>query len=354
MIVLPPVEINEALLTSSTVPEPYAAATAWASGTAYAVGAVCYRATTDTWRQYRCTNAVASATPPELAPGHWQDIGPHEVPWNAGTSYTIGQQVIRTTTHRRYRCAIAGVNAGLPEDTPDRWQRLGPTNKWALFDQERNLPTVSLAPIVISIAPGERIDSVALLGLEAKTATVEMAVAGSVVYSRTKQQQARITKSWFEYFFNPFEYAPTLLLTDLPPYSGATITITVENGTLPARISGALLGNKIYLGRVLHNAISDSLNFSQVGRDAFGNSVLRPVRTVPVTRQTMVLEKGFVNTVRKARKDLDARAALWSWLDDRTEDGYFDAGLIYGIYKQFSIDLAHPEHAIVNIEAEEI
>lgn len=354
MIVIPPIEINEALLTSSTVAEPSAAATAWASGTAYAVGAVRYRATTDTWRQYRCTNAVTSATPPELDAGHWQDIGPHEVLWSAGTSYVIGQQVIRTTTHRRYRCAIAGVNAGLPEDTPDRWQKLGPTNKWALFDQGRNLPTVSLAPIVLVIQPGQRINSVALLGLQAQTAKVEMAVGGSVVYTRTKNQQARITDSWLSYFFDPFDYAPTLLLTDLPPYAGATITITVENGTLPARISGALLGNKIYLGRTLRNAVSDALNFSQIARDEFANSLLRPVRSVPATRQTMVLEKPFVNTVFKARKDLDARPALYSWLDDRTEDGYFDAGLIYGVYTKFSIDLAHPEHAIVNIEAEEI
>ena len=65
MIVIPPIAITDSNLVSSTVAEPSAGETAW----------------------------------------------------NAATSYTIGQVVIRTTTHRKYECQIAGVDAGLPENT---------------------------------------------------------------------------------------------------------------------------------------------------------------------------------------------------------------------------------------------
>ena len=354
MIVIPPIKINDARLISSSVPEPYAASAEWAEGTAYAVGNVCYRKTASTWRQYRCVMDVTSTTPPEIDTGHWDDVGPHEVLWDAATNYVIDQQAIRSTTHRRYRCVISGVDAGVPESTPNRWQDIGPTNRWAVHDQGRNLQTVSLEPVTIVIEPGQRINSFALLGVQAKTVTVTMTVGGVTVYTHTKWLSGRNTKTWSQYFFGLFEYLPTLLLTDLPPHAGARITVVLDNGPLPARISALVAGNSVFLGITQYNAKSDSLNFSKIERDEFGNSLLIPRRTVPKTQQSLVLEKQLVNTVRKARADLNAIPALWSWLDDKTEDGYFDAGLVFGIYKQFEIDLAYPNNALINLEVEEL
>ena len=41
-------------------------------------------------------------------------------------------------------------------------------------------------------------------------------------------------------------------------------------------------------------------------------------------------------------------------MDDNNEDGYFEALLILGIYKEWTINMAHPEHAKITLELEEI
>ena len=102
------------------------------------------------------------------------------------------------------------------------------------------------------------------------------------------------------------------MLTDLPPFSGATIEVTLSNPGLPVECSTVVIGSKVFLGKIQFNARSDALNFSKIERDDFGNSLLIPRRTVPKTQQTLWVEKADVNTIRQIRKDLNAVPALWS------------------------------------------
>jgi len=294
------------------------------------------------------TSNLVSSTVAEPSPG--------ETAWNSATSYTVGQVVIRTTTHRKYECQIAGVDAGLPESTPTRWLDVGPTNKWAMFDQNRNLQTVATTTMTIEVTPGKRINSIAVLGVQAKTVTVTMKVGSTVVYGPVvKNMNGRITSSWSEYFFGAFDYVPSLLITDLPPYSGATIVVTLNNTSgQEVKCSGLVIGNKIFLGNVQYNASSDSLNFSKIERDEFGNSLLIPRRTVPKTNQTLWVDKENVNTLRSVRTTLNAIPALWSGLDEDYDNPYFESILIYGIYKQFEINLSAPSYAEVQLELEEL
>lgn len=279
-----------------------------------------------------------------------------ETAWNAATSYAVGQVVIRTTTHRKYECQTAGVDSGLPESTPTRWLDVGPTNKWAMFDQNRNMPTVATTSMQVEVLPGKRINSVAVLGVQATTITVTMVVGATTVYGPVvKNMNGRLTATWSGYFFGEFDYVPSLLLTDLPPYAGAKVIVQLENTLgLEVKCSAVVLGNKIYLGKVQYNASSDSLNFSKIERDEFGNSLLIPRRAVPKTNQTLWVEKNNVDTLRAVRTQLNAVPALWSGLDEQYDDDYFESILIYGIYKQFEINLSHPSFCEATLELEEL
>lgn len=278
-----------------------------------------------------------------------------EIVWAAATSYAVGDVVIRTTTHRKYECQIAGVDAGLPENTPTRWLDIGPTNKWAMFDLNRNMQSTANDSITFTVAPMKRINTVALLGLQAKAVTITMKVGANIVYGpETRNLNSRLTLTWTDYFFGEFGYAPSLILTDLPPFSGATVEVTLSNPGLPVECSTVVIGSKVFLGKIQFNARSDALNFSKIERDDFGNSLLIPRRTVPKTQQTLWVEKDNVNTIRQVRKDLNAVPALWSGLDENFEDEYFESILIFGIYKQMEIDLAHEKVALLNMELEEL
>ncbi len=294
-------------------------------------------------------------TPDKLVSSTVQEPSNGEVAWNASTNYTAGTVVIRTTTHRKYESILGGTDSGLPENTPTKWLDRGPTNKWAMFDQNRNIATTAANSMEIVVSPGKRINSVAVLGVQAKSVQIVMSVGGTVVYdSGVRNMNARMTTTWTQYFFGEFGYEPSLLLTDLPPYAGATVKITFLNPGLTVACSGVVLGTKVFLGNTQYNAKSDSLNFSKIDRDEFGNSLLIPRRTVPKTSQTLWTDKELVNNARKARNELNAVPALWSGLDEKYEDPYFEAILIFGIYKQFEIDISQPSVAMINLELEEL
>lgn len=278
-----------------------------------------------------------------------------ETVWNAATNYTLGTVVIRTTTHRKYENTIPGVDSGLPENSPTRWLDIGPTNKWAMFDQNRNMATTATNSMTVSIRPGKRINSLALLGVQADSVTITMTVGSTVVYGPlTKNMNGRLTTRWSEYFFGEFDYTPTLVLLDLPPAANAIVTVQFDNPSNTVACSGIVIGARVYLGKIQYNAKSDSLNFSKIERDEFGNSLLIRRRTIPKTSQTLWVDKANVNNVRKVRENLNAVPALWSGLDDDTGNDYSESLLIFGIYKQFEIDIGHPQVATVNLELEEL
>lgn len=279
-----------------------------------------------------------------------------EVVWNASTNYTVGAVVIRTETHRKYECQIDGVDATAPENNKTKWLDVGPTNKWAMFDNLRSQQTRKLGSMEVTITPGKRIDSLALLGLEAQTVTVWMTQGATTVWGpEVRNMSGRNTTTWSQYFYGEFSYVPTLLFQDIPPYSGAVIHIKIENDpALEVACSEVIIGTKIYLGAAQYNAVSDSLNFSKIDRDDFGTSVLKQRRTVPKLNVEVWADKNLVNQIRGARNDLNAIPALWSAMDDKYDDPYFEAVFIYGIYKQFEINISGPTLAVTTLELEEM
>ena len=301
MKVIPPLTITDANLTSSTCAEPSAGETAWVSGTTYAVG----------------------------------DIR------------------IRTATHRQYQRVIAGAGTTAPELDTTNWLDVGPTNKWAMFDLLRNTQTSQASPLTVVITPGMRINSLALLGLLADTATATVTVAGVAVYSRTQNLGTRETLDWYDYFFGPFSFMPSWVLFDLPPYTNAVITVTLTRATGPAMCGSLVLGSCVYIGGVQYNSESDVLNFSTVNRDAFGNSILVPRRNIPKTNQTLRCDKSRIDMVRDLRTLLNAAPAVWCGVEDST-DGLFGAFEILGYYRQFTINVDQPTTALITLQLEEI
>ena len=291
---------------------------------------------------------VLSSTIPE------PDTG--ETAWVAATNYTVGTKVYRATTHKIYECQEAGVDAKNPEDNPKKWLVVSCTNKWAMFHLDNNQQTIEeTGNIVVVIKPGKRINSLGLLGLEATSVTVTVRVAGNIVYGpKSLNTRGRNTTSWSMYFFDEFTYRPATLLQDIPQFFDAEVTIEIDNQTRPVKCGGVVLGTGVYIGAVQYNAKSDSLNFSKIERDDYGNSKLVPRRTIPKTSQTLWVDKYQLNAVRKVRIDLNAVPALWSGLDDKYDDPYFESIRIFGIYKQFEIDLSQPDVAILTLELEEL
>lgn len=278
--------------------------------------------------------------------------GPGETAWVSGTTYALGDVRIRTQTHRKYERVVAGAGTTPPESDLVNWIDVGPTNRWAMFDLYRNTATAVASPLTVVLTPGKRINSFGIVGIKANSVRVQLKVGATSYYDRTLNTLLRNTMNWTDYLFGSFKFQPSAVLFDLPPVAGATLTITISGGAVEC--GGIIFEMAVDTGRVLSGASNDGLNFSKIERDAFGNAVLVPRRTVPKVDLRLLIKKYQVDALIALRKDLNAVPALWSGLDDRVSDDYFESLLILGIYKQFSISLDHPENAFVNLTLEEI
>lgn len=289
---------------------------------------------------------LSSSTVAERAAG--------ETEWNAATNYSVGTEVIRTQTHRTYKNLIAGVDAGTPETTPARWLDVGATIRWKMFDLYRNTETTQASsPLTVVLTPSIRISSLALLGVIADSIHVTMVASAVTVYDQTFNLSTRNTVNYTDYFFGVFGNTPAIIIQDLPLYLNSTITITFTKASGTIKVGGCVIGNYIDLGYTEASAESDVLNFSKVERDLSGTATLIPKRSVPKTIQNCLIDKSAVNKVRDVREVLNAVPAVWFGIDSSTNE-YFEALLILGIYKRFSINLTDTEHAMIALEIEEI
>lgn len=385
MRVVPPLTMTEARLTSSTATEPGVGETTWTSGATFALagrailGAPSSTVTISvaspgvvTW----ASNGLPDGTPVVLTTTGALPTGlaastVYYVVNRASGTFQLSAQVdgspIVTTgsqsgthtatawIHRNYESVVAG-NTGNPPAIDDgtHWVDVGPTNRWACLDLLRNTATTFPAsPGVVVITPGQRIDTLGLVDLIADEVTLTVDTAAGEVYAETFSLSTRTTLGWRDYFLGTFSFRAALAVFDLPAFVDAVITVEIVRASGLPSVGGLIVGTAVNLGNTQYASRNEALNFSKVDRDEFGNSILVPRRTVPKTSQQIWCEKARVNKVIAARDLLNAVPALWSGLDD-DEDDYFEALLILGYYRSFSISLDHPDMAQIALELEEV
>lgn len=301
MRVVPPLEINAARLTACNVPEP----------------------------------------------------SPGEQIYNAGTTYAAGDRAISTATHRTYESLIGG-NLGNALTDVTKWADVGPTNRYAMFDHYRSTKTVRAGEVSMTIRPGVRIDTLALIGVQAVTCHIRI-MAGSPateVYNRTIPLASRQVSSWSQYFFTSFDQKEEVFQFDIPQYSDNELSITLTDGG-EVKIGTLILGQSVLLGQTAMPVSDDAINFSKIERDQFGNVTLIPRRSVPTTDVKVRAEKGAVPRLRKLREQVNAVPALWIGIDDASDE-YFDSVLRHGIYKNFSIEIDQHNSATINLTIEDL
>ena len=354
MKVIPPLTITDTILTSTSAPETPPAA--YAGGTTYALNdQVSVGAVGGAFAVYKSLQAGNTGHAPASSPTWWHALGNTYAAYDGATTYALGDIVILVSanSHHIYQSLQAANTGHAPATEATWWLDLGPTNRWAMFDILRNTQTDAPSPLTVVITPGVRINSIALLGLEADSVTVSITSGGSTVYTHTQDLRSREVLDWYDYFFEPFSLMESVALLDLPPYTDAIITVEFTSASSNVKCGSLVLGSYVYIGNIQYNAESDALNFSTVERNTFGDSLLIPRRSVPKTNQTLVCKKDRVNKVRDLREALNAAPAVWVGLDDST-DGYSDALLILGYYRRFTINVAHPDDALITLELEEI
>lgn len=352
MKVIPPLAITTAMLSNASAvevaPAAYSGATTYASGDTASVAGSAGLVTV-----YKSLAGSNVGHSPASSPTWWANIGTTYQSYSTGETYAIGDRALDSAAHLVYESLIdANVGNSLSDLT--KWKSVGASNRWAMFDTLRNTPTTQPpGTLTATITPGKRVDSIALLGLAATSANVTMTAAGITVYTKSVDLSLRHVTSWSEYFFAPFRNRGSLVLFDLPPYSNGVITITLTNPAEEVKCGACVIGMQVELGQVQAEAESDVLNFSTVDRDSDGTATMVPNRNVPKTVSGILIDKTRVNAARELRDSLNGSTAVWAGIDDGTQD-YFEALLILGFYRRFTINLKHTDKAVIGLELEEV
>lgn len=271
--------------------------------------------------------------------------------WSAATTYSKDQKVDYGEGY--YNSLVNSNLNNIPDVVGSTfWEFIGPDNKHAMFDgQVSTATTKATSPMTVTIAPGI-VNSLAMIDLVGTSVTITMTDGGASppVYSRTVGLDGSIVFDWFTYFFNPFVQLAEVVLTDLPPYSNGQITMTLSSGTAVA-IGELLVGIVYELGEegMEQGAAVGIIDYSRKDTDN-ETGITTFTRRAFSKRMSgqFLLNNGQLNAVQRILADIRAVPSVFIG----SEAADYSPLIVYGFYRDFSIDIAYPTKSFCRIEVE--
>lgn len=264
--------------------------------------------------------------------------------WTTGT-YALGARVVRA--HRRWESLQASNTNHPPETSPTWWVDMGPTNRWAMFDDSVGTVTSSTSSIVIVMTPG-MVSTLALLDLNADSATLEITAPGAPPWSRTQttQRGGQSITDWYLYFTAPIGRVSTILFEDLPQYEDAVLTLTVTSILPggPVSIGTLAVGRAMDIGTVENGAKAGIKDFSEKTTDQFGQT--RFVERSYAKRMGLRLKiaEEAVDSVYSTLADIRAKPIVW------IASRRFDCLVVYGAWDSFEFDIQFGSYSFYSLD----
>jgi hypothetical protein len=272
--------------------------------------------------------------------------------WASGTTYADGDKVIVIgTTHAIFE-SVQASNTGNDPVTDDGtwWVNIGSTNRWKAFDQYIGDPTIQAASVQWVLQSATTVDSVALFGLVATSITIVGNVSGSEVYSKTFDMNDKfVVGDWYDYYFVPLSTKASLIVTDIPPYTNMSLTITVQNPSSNVKVGQLVIGRKVALGKAINNVPLGIEDFSRKEQDIFGRFQVIERDFTNLVTVTFVYPTGRSNWLLSQLAARRASATVYA-VDSRYEDNDYAA---YGFFSNFQPIARYAEisEAVIELES---
>jgi len=274
--------------------------------------------------------------------------------WVSGTTYAIGDKVIRTTTHRIYQRVTAGAGTTAPESDLVNWVEIAPTNRWAMFDSSVGTVTTATTTLTVVLAPG-KFNSLALLGLSAATVSVSLSVPGEgVVYSASMDLYAgNKVGSWYQYFYEPIYQQNNVVITDLvdaslldiPAYSTGTLTVTFTGANIS--VSALVVGLYADLGCTMYAPTIGIIDYSRKTDDDFGRTTIIKRAYKKTMNADVHLPADTVDNVARILAQYRSTPLVWVGAGSS-----YTSMIIYGFYKDWSIQIEGPTVSKLQLQVE--
>lgn len=272
--------------------------------------------------------------------------------WAAATAYAVGDKVIRISTHRIYQRLIAGTTAGAPESDAVNWLDIGPTNRWRMFDNAVGTVTAVTGNLTVVLRPGA-VGGLALLELVGKSLGVVMkdAPGGAVIYSKAIELDGTQITSFYEWFYAEYEQLTEVVLTDMPVhFVGNEMTVSIIGAIASSPVACGIchFGETMQVGRVQSGATVGIVDYSKKTVDAFGNYSITRRAYSKRSDLKLMMEASAFNRIFRALAAIRSTPCIYIG----TEAPGFEPLIVYGFYKDFSIDVAYYSMHLCNLSIE--
>lgn len=141
---------------------------------------------------------------------------------------------------------------------------------------------------------------------------------------------------WYSYFYEPVARRTDFIANDLPPYSNATIQVILSEAGGTAYCGGLLVGQQTFIGNTQYGSSVGIQDYSLKTQDTFGNySILQ--RAFRKTGSFQIeLASNYTDQIMSLLTSLRSTPIIYSGSSD------FSSMIIYGFYKDLSVNIAYP------------
>ena len=273
--------------------------------------------------------------------------------YNPATTYAK-DTIVYYQTH--LYISLVNSNVGHQPDltaSATYWLEYGPGNVHAMFDNQVSTQTVTTSPLTVWIAPGQRINSLAVLNVEGATScTIEVrdgSTTGTVIYTKTINMDATIIADWYAYFYEPYDLKSTIILTDIPPYLNPYIKVSLTNTSGNIKCGNVSFGTVYDLGNTQMGATSGIIDYSTKTTDAtYGTTTFVKRAFSKRMEVSLFVQNMQINKVQNVLQDIRATPCVWIGTD---YEGY-ETLTMFGFYKDFTFEIAYPTYSLCKLQVE--
>lgn len=275
-----------------------------------------------------------------------------ETEWTAGT-YNLGDQVIVVSTHRVYECVVSSTTdeptVGAAKAVPS-WVDVRPTNKWAMFDNENSSKSHEDTELIVEFDIGVVADSLAgfnIAGVDEINVTVTAPIDGEIYNTDVDMNDSTQVADFWEWHFTPITKKREFVLTNLPYYSDATITVTFTGGDV--EVGNFVVGSATEIGTTILGTGLGLVDYSRKEVDDFGNTVVTAGRNSKLVDFDAYVAFEDVGFVFRVLSDLTNIPTVWAGtgeVDDPT--------LAFGYYRDVQQNLTYRSVTDLTITVESL
>lgn len=255
--------------------------------------------------------------------------------YNSATAYKIGDRV--TIDRINYEAVVANTNRHPVTDTvsPAAWLSMGWVNKYRMFNKNIGstwkIGTFTSTPELIdfTIRPGQRVNSIGLVGVFASSVRIVMTVPGTTdpVYDKTFAMSLKAGGSWYQYYFGQFTTKDNLADFELPPFNNADIRVIVSAPGGTAQVGMMVLGWSKSIGIAVYGTSLGRKSYSTIREEFDGSVTITNRGRRRFINFQVVLDGDQISSTQRTLDSVEGMPALFvgaSELDYTVIAGIFD------------------------------